>query len=144
MAEIMFQNIATNLRGIQLFVWQGCRVLLVQAFLRFQPVLFMCLWSAMDQPDVSPDLVWVCSHVWGKQLAEGWPRVVFAAIIWVTQLYCICLPSSVRLMQTCPHSDGQEQEHEWNMQEVFKLLLEITNIHWPKQVTWLQYPGVGK
>lgn len=135
-----------NLRDIQFFILQGCWV----------PRL---VW------DLSRPCSWVCGQLWvgqmallilsgsahmsGNQLAEGWSKVVFAWITRVTQLCSICLLSPKSLVQTCPHHNGQTQEHEWNRQEAFRASswnhYILANVHRPKQVTWLNsVSGMGK
>lgn len=135
-----------NLRDIQFFILQGCWV----------PRL---VW------DLSRPCSWVCGQLWvgqmallilsgsahmsGNQLAEGWSKVVFAWITRVTQLCSICLLSPKSLVQTCPHHNGQTQEHEWNRQEAFRASswnhYILANVHGPKQVTWLNsVSGMGK
>lgn len=146
MAEIIFHGITTKPQRHTVLYFT--RLLGSTLGLRSEPALFMCLWSAVIQPDGSLILSG-SAHMSGNQLAEGWSRVVFARITWVTQLCPPCLSSSRSLVQTCPDSSGHVQEHKWDRQEAFQASpwnnYTLANVHRPEQVTWLNsVPRNGK
>lgn len=105
-----------NLRDIEFFILQGCWVPCLVWDLSW-PCSCVCgqLWVGQ----MALLILSGSGHMYGNLLAEGWFRVVFAWITWVTKLCSICPSSSRSPVQTCPHSDGQAQEHEWNRQEAF-------------------------
>lgn len=122
-----------NLRDIEFFILQGCWVpCLVWDLSR--PCSCVCGQLLVGQMALL--ILSGSGHMYGNLLAEGWFWVVFAWVTWVTQLCSICPSSSRSLVQTCPHSDGQAQKHEWNRQEAFWASswnnYTLAGVHWPK------------
>ena len=124
--------------------WQGCRVPLIQAGLRSQLALHTCVVSCESTRWLS----WWCLGqlaCLGNQLAEGWPRVVFAGIKgWLSFIPFVFhppKPSPDISAQRWPGTRVKEQGIKPPLEITLHLLM-LTGQSKPHG--WTQCRGMGK